>query len=512
MDRLTEILSSKEFKKIPPITEAKTERMCKASARYMFVADKNNRKHGICERCCQDVEFEKKTKHKEIVVCPNCNHTMTVEHVYRKKGCDLNADFFMEGKAISSDVFVLRYYEVYQFDSYKQRVKEVAREIFDFKSHKRFRVEWDDWKKIWDKGNFYFVEFNMYNRRKAFCLTASLLQTKKQLVKETRKIKALEYYDFENKIGTYYCLTNDYVGLLSGQLYEKMEKVGLGKLVDEDFGNGKIKWNGKATSLVKMLRLDKRRYKMLTSETSVEELKFLQSYKNIAKEELLYLRDKYNGFSDYRKFKMKGVKNPIKAMKYLDNHNYINYQKNKVQHVGSWEYGVYLSNLKELEYNLNDSYYLCPKDFRKADVRVANELVEQRKRLAKEKQVEKDMLIKKISDGLRNMDDLKEFMGGSNGLLVYVPESAEDLITEGRKLHNCIGSYVDRVAENKTLVFFVRRLNAPNDPFVAFEYCNGEVIQCRYDHNEAVEDDKIINFVDAFAERLRKNNVLYKAA
>jgi hypothetical protein len=47
---------------------------------------------------------------------------------------------------------------------------------------------------------------------------------------------------------------------------------------------------------------------------------------------------------------------------------------------------------------------------------------------------------------------------------------------------------------------------------VAFEYVNGEVVQCRYDYNKAVDDEKIISFVDAFAKRLRENNVMYKAA
>jgi hypothetical protein len=115
------------------------------------------------------------------------------------------------------------------------------------------------------------------------------------------------------------------------------------------------------------------------------------------------------------------------------------------------------------------------------------------------------------------MPDLQEFLGKSKGLLVYVPESARDLVTEGRLLHNCIGNYVDRVAEKKTLVFFVRKLDAPQAPFVAFEYANGEVLQCRYDNNRAVKGDteegaKILNFVEAFAQKLRENHVLYKAA
>ena len=115
------------------------------------------------------------------------------------------------------------------------------------------------------------------------------------------------------------------------------------------------------------------------------------------------------------------------------------------------------------------------------------------------------------------MEGLQEFLNGSNGLLVYVPESSEDLIAEGKSMNNCVGTYVDRIAEGKTFVFFVRRLDDPTAPFVDFEYCNGEVIQCRYDHNETATEDteqgaKIISFVDAFANKLRKNNVLYKAA
>ena len=110
------------------------------------------------------------------------------------------------------------------------------------------------------------------------------------------------------------------------------------------------------------------------------------------------------------------------------------------------------------------------------------------------------------------MPDLQEFLSGSDGLLVYVPESTKDLVKESKALHNCLGTYAERIANGKTLVFFVRRLNDPTAPFVAFEYVNGDVVQCRADNNQNVNDDKIVSFVDAFAERLRKNNVLYKAA
>lgn len=511
MDRLTQILESKEFKKIPPMTKAKVEKIRKESSRYILVDNKEDRKHGKCERCLNIVEFENNTKHKETIKCPCCGHEMLVEHTYRKKGCDFNTDFYYDGKTISSEIFILRYYEYYQNKSYEPKIREVAREIFDFKSHKKFKIEWNKDKKIWEKGNYFFVEMNMYIPRRAFAPRGELIQTKNAFVKELKKIDALKYYDYESKLGMYYYLDDDIKALLSAPLYEKMEKVGLNKLVKQDYGNGYIKWNGKATELVKMLRLDKRRYKMINPDTTIRELKFLQSYKNISEKDYLYLRSKSGAFEQYRTLKMKGIKKPIKAIDWLEDHRW-KYKGNNIGTVKEYEYYHYLENLKELGIDINDSYYMTPKDFHKIDKIISDRVVEQRKKLKAEELAKQDKLIKGISDGLRNMEDLKEFMGGSKGLLVYVPESADELIAEGDALHNCIGSYVERVAEGKTLVFFVRKLEAPNEPFVAFEYCNGEVIQCRYDHNKAVEDEKIISFVDALAERLRKNNVLYKAA
>ena len=71
---------------------------------------------------------------------------------------------------------------------------------------------------------------------------------------------------------------------------------------------------------------------------------------------------------------------------------------------------------------------------------------------------------------------------------------------------------MDRISEGKTFIFFVRRLNAPNDPFVAFEYHDGKVVQCKADHNRSVEDSNVVDFVEAFTNRLRSNNVMCKAA
>ena len=41
-------------------------------------------------------------------------------------------------------------------------------------------------------------------------------------------------------------------------------------------------------------------------------------------------------------------------------------------------------------------------------------------------------------------------------MMIYVPKKLEELIEEGVAMHSCVGNYVDRVAEGKTIVVFIR--------------------------------------------------------
>lgn len=76
--------------------------------------------------------------------------------------------------------------------------------------------------------------------------------------------------------------------------------------------------------------------------------------------------------------------------------------------------------------------------------------------------------------------------------------------------------YIDQLmVVDKTQIKFKRRIIwelrsklKTNTAYIAMEYCNGKIIQCRYDHNVAVEDSNIINFANALAERLAKENIL----
>ena len=53
--------------------------------------------------------------------------------------------------------------------------------------------------------------------------------------------------------------------------------------------------------------------------------------------------------------------------------------------------------------------------------------------------------------------------------MITVPKDTKELIEEGRKMSNCIASYVDRVADHECMIFFCRKTSDPDTSFVDIE-------------------------------------------
>ena len=66
-----------------------------------------------------------------------------------------------------------------------------------------------------------------------------------------------------------------------------------------------------------------------------------------------------------------------------------------------------------------------------------------------------------------------------NGLTIVLPSSLDDLTTEGRALHHCVGGYADRVANRECIIVFVRRCDEPDIPFYTAEIRDGLIVQLR---------------------------------
>lgn len=66
---------------------------------------------------------------------------------------------------------------------------------------------------------------------------------------------------------------------------------------------------------------------------------------------------------------------------------------------------------------------------------------------------------------------------------VILPTSTNDIIDEGRKLHHCVGSYVNRVIDGKTKILFFRNNSEIHKPLITLEVKNNMLMQYRGNQN-----------------------------
>ena len=182
-------------------------------------------------------------------------------------------------------------------------------------------------------------------------------------------------------------------------------------------------------------------------------------------------------------------------------HETISYFLSKYKHskVQPGEYERYIKNLNVLHPNRHISRKQAfPEDFEKAQIE-ADGLAQN----VRNKSAMKAM--QRISKALRSDRTITRFFQKNTKYLVFVPESPKELIEESKRLHNCLKTYVQAVAEGNTSVFFIRKADCPDNAFVAMEYKNGQLIQIHSDCNRDVDED-VARFANRFIKVLNKIN------
>lgn len=91
---------------------------------------------------------------------------------------------------------------------------------------------------------------------------------------------------------------------------------------------------------------------------------------------------------------------------------------------------------------------------------------------------------------------------------VVVAKNKKELITEGEKLHHCVGrmGYDQKQASGNTVICFVRKRSSPNTPYVTVEVdCKTlKVLQCYGDHDNVVH--KVDDFVKDWIQNAKAVN------
>ena len=153
-------------------------------------------------------------------------------------------------------------------------------------------------------------------------------------------------------------------------------------------------------------------------------------------------------------------------------------------------YRDYLKDCVKLHLDLDDSAVLLPADLIAAHARTISMVKHKASEISRER-------FAKATESQKWMEWERD------GLLIRLPVDGAELIAEGKYLHHCVGGYAERMANGKTTILLIRRVEDPDTPFYTLEWLEGRVQQCRTMRNQSyTEDETVKAFVDAWVEQV----------
>ena len=152
-------------------------------------------------------------------------------------------------------------------------------------------------------------------------------------------------------------------------------------------------------------------------------------------------------------------------------------------------YVDYLHMCCRQTYNMKDKSVLFPKNCATAHDREA-------KRIQKINDAQKNKAF-----GMAYAGFARKAVLSNEELQIVCPKRVNDLVAEGRTLHHCVGSYIDRVVEGRCLIVFVRRVEEPKKPYVTVEVRDGKIAQIHGDHNSDPTEE-VKKFVDLWSRKV----------
>ena len=244
--------------------------------------------------------------------------------------------------------------------------------------------------------------------------------------------------------------------------------------------------------LTKMLGIDGQRMKRLSENSgNIEYLKWLQ----YEKESNAMLPDNIISWFCRENIKPSNLDFIAGKMSMVQIYNYIrrqmeeNHEKSNVI-ITTWS--DYLSMAKRLKMDTDDAIIYRVRELFKRH----GELVERCRQKDLESQAE--AILKKyphIEEIYKTVQDTYRYI--QDDYTVIVPSKVEDILTEGKNLHHCVGSidkYWDRIEQQETYVVFLRKTSEVDKSYYTLEIePDGTVRQKRtmYDRQEADIDDAV---------------------
>ena len=187
-----------------------------------------------------------------------------------------------------------------------------------------------------------------------------------------------------------------------------------------------------------------------------------------------------------------GAFKPIKAIIGEDTAKYKSYLIK--QNASNRQYLDYVNACNYLGIDMTEPKNLFPKDFSCwHDIRAD----EYRTARALRDAEEKTELYSKFAAVAEKYLPLQK--NGKGDYIIVIAKSPAELVEEGNALSHCVGrmNYDQKMVREETLIFFVRKKNAPDVPFVTLEYSLSRkaVLQC-YGYQDSKPEKSVSTFVN----------------
>lgn len=127
----------------------------------------------------------------------------------------------------------------------------------------------------------------------------------------------------------------------------------------------------------------------------------------------------------------------------------------------------YLRACKSIDMDMTDRHVIYPRA-----LKTEHDVVVAKQELIRDESIRDDFM--------KAVEEYKTFEYDDLTYCIKVPNTMEEMFEEGRKLHHCCGQYIDDVARKKAIVLFLRRKEAPEEPYLSIEVTpNKEIRQVR---------------------------------
>lgn len=158
--------------------------------------------------------------------------------------------------------------------------------------------------------------------------------------------------------------------------------------------------------------------------------------------------------------------------------------------------------------DVNDDIVRLPKDLKASH----DELVERINGRKEEKRLKEEAeKYRKLNQKImEHLPEVKRYFWENKDYIIIPAGKCEELVTEGRKLHHCVGAstnYMEKMAEGKSWILFLRKKEDIKKPYYTVEISmeDDRIIQWYSEYDRKPDSKKIKKVLDAFKRNVKKS-------